>query len=342
MDKAKPEGSESQPVIEMGARKESLLSNEVRLAEVVDEHIREGRFQRSLSLIAGVTSLMTGLEVAYEHYRGSYSRRVMYTPVILSGVLFAAGIYGFFSKRAARDVLRPVAALTLADGALGFIFHVRGIARKPGGWRLPMTNMVMGPPVFSPLLFGISAYLGLIASYLRREDDSATSEDDIAWMPRAAHPHHWTRALPGDISKPEKIGWRQDIREGRFQKHVAAVTAIATFFSGFEAFYSHYKNNFRYKAQWTPILLTPLLVAASIGAMRNRKVAHTWLPVLSAAALADGSVGFYYHARGVLRRPGGRKHLLYNIMYGPPVLAPLLFGACGMLGLMASLFRREK
>jgi hypothetical protein len=342
MDKAKPEQSESQPVIEMGARKESLWSKDVRLAREADEHIREGRFQRSLSLLTGATSLMTGLEVAYEHYRGSYSRRVMYTPVIMSGVLFAAGIYGFFSKRGARYVLRPVAALTLADGALGFIFHVRGIARKPGGWRLPMTNMVMGPPVLSPLLFGISAYLGLVASYLRREDDAPEPRDNATWIPRAAHPHHWTRALPGGVSKPEKIGWRQDIREGRFQKHVAAATAVATLFSGFEAFYSHYKSNFRYKAQWTPILLTPPLVAASVGAMRNRKIAHTWLPALSAAALIDGGVGFFYHARGVLRRPGGRKHLLYNIMYGPPVLAPLLFGACGMLGLMASLFRREK
>lgn len=342
MDKAKPRRAESQPVIEMGAERDSLWEKELHVAHELNEHVREGRFQRSLSLLAGATSLMTGLEVAYEHYRGSYSRRVMYTPVIMSGVLFAAGIYGFFSKRGARDVLRPVAALTLADGALGFIFHVRGIARKPGGWRLPMTNMIMGPPVFSPLLFGISAYLGLVASFLRRENEGDGAGDNLDWVPRAAHPHHWTRALPGKVSKPEKIDWRQDIREGRFQKHVAAVTAIATFFSGFEAFYSHYKNNFRYKAQWTPVVLSPLLIGASIGAMRNRKVAHTWLPALSAAAMIDGGIGFYYHGRGVLRRPGGRKHLLYNIMYGPPVLAPLLFSACGMLGLMASLFRREK
>lgn len=311
-------------------------------AELVDEYVREGRFQRSLSLLAGATSLMTGLEVTYQHYRGSYSRRVMYTPVILSGALFAAGVLGFFSKRAARNVLRPIAALTLADGALGFYFHVRGIARKPGGWRLPMTNMIMGPPIFAPLLFGISAYLGLIASYLRREEDRTAPEHDAAWVPRAANPRHWTRALPGSISKTEKIGLRQDIREGRFQKHMAATTAIATFFSGFEAFYSHYKNNFQYKAQWTPVVLAPLLIGASVGAMRSRKIAHTLLPALSAAAIVDGSVGFYYHSRGVLRRPGGRNHLLYNIMYGPPVLAPLLFGACGMLGLMASLFRREK
>ena len=310
--------------------------------EVADQYLREGRFQRSLSLLAGATSLLTGMEVAYEHYRGSYSRRVMYTPVILSGILFGAGIFGFLSERGARKVLRPVAALTLGDGALGFYFHVRGIARKPGGWRLPMTNMIMGPPIFSPLLFGISAYLGLIASYLRREQRGTAPQGDIAWFPRAAHPRHWTRALPGSVSKPESIGLAQDIREGRFQKQMAAATAISAALSGFEAFYSHYKNNFRYKAQWTPVILAPLLMGAGIGAMRSRKIAHTVLPALSALALADGGAGFYYHARGVLRRPGGRKHLLYNIMYGPPVLAPLLFAACGMLGLLASLLRREK
>ena len=149
--------------------------------------------------------------------------------------------------------------------------------------------------------------------------------------------------LPGEqISKHEKISWSQDLREGRFQKHMAAATVFSAFFSGFEAFYSHYKNNFRYKAQWTPVILAPMLMAASLGAMRSRKAAHTWLPAFSAAAVIDGRWAFIYHSRGVLRRPGGRKHLLYNIMYGPPMLAPLLFSACGMLGLLASLFRREK
>jgi hypothetical protein len=340
MDKARTKRSESP----RGMDGENSLWAEGSLAgEVVEEHIREGRFQRSLSLLAAVSSLMTGLEVGYQHYRGSYSRRVMYTPIATSALLFAGGIAGFLSKRAVRRVLRPIAALTLANGAVGFYFHVRGIARKPGGWRFPMTNMVMGPPVFAPLLFGLSAYLGLIASYLRREEDEDQPAHDAAWLPRAAHSRHWMRALPSEkISRPEKISLAQDLREGRFQQHMAAATALAAFFSGFEAFYSHYKNNFRYKAQWTPVLLAPMLIAASIVAMRNRKVAHTWLPALSALAVIDGGVGFFYHSRGVLRRPGGRKHLLYNIMYGPPVLAPLLFSACGMLGLMASLLRREK
>ena len=135
------------------------------------EHLREGCFQRSLCLIVATTSVASGLEVGYEHYKGSYSNPVMYTPVVLSGALAGASLLGAFNRMAARTILRWVSVATLADGIIGFFFHVRGVARKPGGWSLPVTNIVMGPPIFAPLLFGTSAYLGLMASYLRREED---------------------------------------------------------------------------------------------------------------------------------------------------------------------------
>jgi hypothetical protein len=112
--------------------------------------------------------------------------------------------------------------------------------------------------------------------------------------------------------------------------------------SGFEAYYSHYKNNFRYWVQWTPIVIAPLLAGAAFSSVERPRLATTALPALSVVASADAAVGFFYHARGVLRRPGGSKHLLYNIMYGPPIFAPLLFGAAGMLGLLASLLRRGR
>lgn len=300
----------------------------------IDIHIREGRFQRWLALIAGLSSVLSGVEVAYEHYRGSYSRRVMYTPVILSGALAAGGFAGFFSKRAARTVLPAISVITLGDGLLGFYFHIRGIQRKPGGWRLPLVNMIMGPPIFAPLLFGVSAYLGLLSSSLRRGE-----QDDHRLLPRPAHAHHWARHITDGY---ESISWTQDVREGRFQKQMAVATVISAFFSGFEAWYSHYKNNFRYKAQWTPVVVAPLLMAAGMGAVGSPRVAHTWLPALSAVAMVDGAVGFGYHARGVLRRPGGLKKPIYNIIYGPPLFAPLLFAASGFLGLLASLLRREK
>ena len=53
------------------------LTHPKRDAEVIADALREGRFQRSLSLLTAAASVISGLEVAYEHYRGSYSRRVM-------------------------------------------------------------------------------------------------------------------------------------------------------------------------------------------------------------------------------------------------------------------------
>lgn len=295
--------------------------------------VREGRFQRWLSLVAGLSSVLSGLEVTYEHYRGSYSRRIMYTPVILSAALLAAGVAGFRSRRAARTVLPAVAIVTLADSALGFYFHIRGVQRKPGGWRIPVVNVVMGPPIFAPVLFGIAAYLGLVAAFLRR--GGAAGERGI---PKPAVRGHWARALAGGH---ERIGRKQDIREGAFQKQMALAAALSSLLSGVEALYSHYKNNFRYKVQWSPIIVAPLLTAAGIGAVKSVRVAHTLLPATSAAAMINGGIGFAYHARGVLRRPGGMRMPLYNIMYGPPVFAPLLFAASGFLGLLASILRRR-
>jgi hypothetical protein len=132
-------------------------------AIAVDSHIREGRFQRCMALMAGASSILAGLEVSYEHYRGSFGQKVMWTPVVLSGAMAVSGIWGFFNKWTARTILRWTSAATLLDSVIGFYFHLRGIARKPGGWRLPVANIVMGPPIFAPLLFGVSAYLGLIA-----------------------------------------------------------------------------------------------------------------------------------------------------------------------------------
>jgi hypothetical protein len=151
--------------------------------------------------------------------------------------------------------------------------------------------------------------------------------------------NHWGNAL---TRERDEISWKQDLREGRFQKHMAIATAVAASCSGFEAFYSHYKSNFRYKAQWTPVLVAPLLAAAGVGAVRSQRVAETCLPIISSAAVLDGLAGFAYHVRGVMRRPGGTKMMVYNIIHGPPVFAPLLFAAAGLTGLLATLMRRER
>ncbi len=286
---------------------------------VVEQHIQTGRFQRSLSLVAAGSSLISGLEVGYEHYKGSYGNRVMYSPVILSAALTVAATAGIFNSKLARSWMRWISAATLADGVIGFGFHIRGIQRKPGGWKLPLTNIIMGPPIFAPLLFGTAAYLGFIASYLKPEEQTE----------RAAY-------------GTQLSGWRRELNEGQFQKHMAAVAALWTLFSGAEAWYSHYKSRFRIWSQWIPVLLSPIQFGACVGAIYSEGAARRLLPATSALTTISGAVGFFYHARGVVRRPGKGRHWLYNILYGPPVFAPLLFAACGALGILATVLRREK
>jgi hypothetical protein len=316
---------------EISAPEIDLPTKLAAAGKIVLDHTREGRFQRTLALMAGSSSILAGLEVSYEHYKGSFGQKVMWTPVVLSGAMTGAGIWGFFSTWAARTVLRWVSVITLLDSLIGFFFHVRGVARKPGGWRLPVTNIVMGPPIFAPLLFGVSAYLGLIASYLRPEESPSL---DLSLREN------------GDFLAPLFRGrsrpWTLQLREGHFQKHLAVATILSAFFSGFEALYSHYKNNFKFKAQWSPIIIAPLLMLSAALSLKSPRAARTVLPVVSTLAVVDGAVGFYYHARGVWRRSGGTKKLLYNVLYGPPIFAPLLFAACGVIGLLACLMRRER
>jgi hypothetical protein len=298
-------------------------------AERALDHIQRGCFQRSMALLVAGSSLVSTLEVGYEHYKGSYSNPVMYTPVTLGGALTIASAAAFFSRRAATTWMRWLSYITLADGAMGFCFHIRGVARKPGGWRMPVTNVVMGPPLFAPLLFGTSAYLGVIASYLQREED----------LGRFSGVRSHLTELTTQFRKQD---FREDIRRGRFQRHLCAVAALWTLCAGMESWYSHYKDNFKYEVQWSPILLTPLMLVATLGARSSVRIANTLLPVASAVLMLDGVVGFGYHIRGILHRPGGEKKPLYNILYGPPIFAPLLFAACGLLGMLAYLMRRER
>ena len=131
--------------------------------------VRHGRFERSLSGMTAIGALITGAEIWMEHDRASFGNRMMWLPVILTPALSAAGLAGVFSRRAAKTALPLVSAVVLANSIQGQYLHLRGIAQRPGGWRLAGYNVEMGPPVFAPLLFGLVGGMGLLVSILRRE-----------------------------------------------------------------------------------------------------------------------------------------------------------------------------
>jgi hypothetical protein len=130
---------------------------------------RRGRMQRLLSAATAASALPLGLEIYVNHYSGSFGNKWMWTPVVLSPALAAAGVAGVASERAARTVLPAVSAIYLLDGAAGVFFHLRGVARKPGGFREATYNLVMGPPALAPGALAMIGALGVGASLSRRE-----------------------------------------------------------------------------------------------------------------------------------------------------------------------------
>ncbi len=136
----------------------------------VIRNLREGRAQKLLSAATAASALPIGAEIYVNHYGGSFGNKWMWTPVALSPALTAAGVAGVLSERAARTVLPVLSAVFLLDGLAGVFFHLRGIARKPGGFRESTYNLVMGPPALAPGSLAMIGGLGLMAGVMRRED----------------------------------------------------------------------------------------------------------------------------------------------------------------------------
>ncbi len=126
-----------------------------------------GRFR--LSGLAGMSAVVVGAEIYFEHDRASFGNRWMWAPIVLSPAMLAAGVAGIFNRRAAKTALPLVSAFVVANGVQGTYLHMRGVSRRPGGWSQPMYNIEMGPPLMAPMLVTLVGGMGLLAAILRRE-----------------------------------------------------------------------------------------------------------------------------------------------------------------------------
>jgi hypothetical protein len=142
----------------------------ISVAEDVMVEIAHGQFQRGLAIASAIFGALAGGEAYFEHLRGSYNGRVMWTPVWLTPPMVLSGIGAAISGRIARTVLPFVSIVTFLDGVLGFFLHLRGIGRMPGSFNNMRFNLTLGPPIFAPLLFSSVGLLGMLASLMRRKD----------------------------------------------------------------------------------------------------------------------------------------------------------------------------
>jgi hypothetical protein len=134
----------------------------------------------------------------------------------------------------------------------------------------------------------------------------------------------------------------RELRRGRVQRTLAAATALSALPLGLEIYFEHFRASFGDKWMWTPVVLSPALSAAGAAAVRSEQAARTALPAISALYCLDGLIGVYTHVQGVRKRPGGFSEPLYNIVMGPPLLAPGSLALVGAMGLAAAAAKRER
>ncbi len=153
------------------------------------------------------------------------------------------------------------------------------------------------------------------------------------------------RSLPlRRTTKPERgvKRWWRNVSQGRAQRTLAGATAFSALPLGLEIYFEHFRGSFGDKWMWTPVWLSPGLAVAGVAGVRSERAAKTWLPLLSALYCLDGLVGVVTHVRGVARKPGGFNEPMFNIVMGPPLLAPGSLALVGGMGLAAAALRRER
>ena len=99
------------------------------------------RVQRSLSAATALSALPLGFEIYFEHFRGSFGDRWMWTPIALSPLLSAAGVAGVRSERAASTVLPALSALYCLDGAIGLFIADGSVMPTQGSANPALTVM---------------------------------------------------------------------------------------------------------------------------------------------------------------------------------------------------------
>jgi hypothetical protein len=133
-----------------------------------------------------------------------------------------------------------------------------------------------------------------------------------------------------------------NLRRGRAQQMLSAATAASALPLSVEIYVNHYSGSFANKWMWAPVGILPALGAAGAAGVASERAARTALPAMAALTVGGGVFGTWLHGRGIGRKPGGWSEPTYNLVQGPPLLAPGSLSMVGGIGLLAAVMRRER
>ena len=113
--------------------------------------------------------------------------------------------------------------------------------------------------------------------------------------------------------------------------------------SRFEIYLEHYKGSFGDKWMWTPIVADAAADRRRRSRASSRRRRRARCCRRSARSTRSTAlIGIVTHVRGVQKRPGGFDETHYNLVMGPPLLAPGSLALVGAMGVLAAIVKRER
>jgi hypothetical protein len=259
------------------------------------------RTARRLNVGSALLSASVLMDSAVEHYRGGFTNRAMYTPLLVSALTLAISAHGTTDRRPdIHSIRHGVAVAAAATGLAGTGFHFWNVLKRPG--RLDWQNLFYGAPVGAPMAILLAGLLGTAAE--------------------------WVRDTPGH-QPPRLFG----IPAGRA---LAALSGLGLLGTSGEAALLHFRGAFQNPAMFAPVTVPPIGAALLLNAAVAPKRQQRWLSRLwLRLTMLMGVAGVGFHAWGVHRAMGGWRNWSQNVVDGPPLPAPPSFTGLAFAGLAA-------
>jgi hypothetical protein len=100
----------------------------------------------------------------------------------------------------------------------------------------------------------------------------------------------------------------------------------------------HYRGSFQSRFMWVPVLSLPAVMAGGVasGLKKEERRSRDLFRPFAWLMTVIGTLGTFFHLRGIARQMGGFYNWKYNFVTGPPFPAPMQVALLGLLGTVAS------
>src|SRR5687768_878076 len=100
----------------------------------------------------------------------------------------------------------------------------------------------------------------------------------------------------------------------------------------------HYRGSFQSRFMWVPVLSLPAVMAGGVasGLKKEERRSRDLFRPFASLMTVIGTLGTFFHLRGIARQMGGFYNWKYNFVTGPPFPAPMQVALLGLLGTVVS------